>query len=339
MNAKRWTAVVIAIGVFFSSLLFSFTVKFVMDSYSSSGIMDEFMIMMDAPGEIVLHEGALDERIAVIDVRGVIMDTYGGYFSGPQYNHQYTLSVLEDMKYDDSVKAILLRVDSPGGGVYESAELSDKIYEVKEARDIPLYVVMESMAASGGYYISAYADKIYGTKETITGSIGVIMSGFNYTGLLEKIGVEDMTIKSGAMKDVGSGAREALPEDIEVLQGLVDGMYERFVDVVAEGRQLDREYVYTLADGRIYDGVQAKENKLIDEIGYYEDALQNLMSAYELENAQVVMYTPMEQNFISQWFMGMTEFMNFGSEIQVGNVEIPSSWKENSGFMYMYRGY
>ncbi len=337
MNSKRWIAVGLSIVVFFSSLVISFVGRILTQDAEKTSFWEE--LMKDSIAETVIREGAYDERIALFNVRGVIMNMEESYFSVPQYNHQRILESLETVKNDETIKGIILRVDSPGGGVYESAQLSDKIREVKAARDIPIYVVMESMAASGGYYISAYADKIYATNETITGSIGVIMSGMNYAGLLEKMGVEDMTIKSGDMKDVGSSTREITQKDLDVLQGLVDSMYERFVDVVSEGRDLDRDYVYEIADGRIYDGAQAKDNGLVDDIGYYEEALEDFEVEYGLENAQIITYDQVELDMFSQWFMKTSKIVNLGQEINVGNIELPATWKEKSGFMYMYRGY
>ncbi len=337
MNSKRWIAVGLSIVVFFSSLVISFVGRILTQDAEKTSFWEE--LMKDSITETVIREGAYDERIALFNVRGVIMNMEESYFSVPQYNHQRILESLETVKNDETIKGIILRVDSPGGGVYESAQLSDKIREVKAARDIPIYVVMESMAASGGYYISAYADKIYATNETITGSIGVIMSGMNYAGLLEKMGVEDMTIKSGDMKDVGSSTREITQKDLDVLQGLVDSMYERFVDVVSEGRELDRDYVYEIADGRIYDGAQAKDNGLVDDIGYYEEALEDFEVEYGLENAQIITYDQVELDMFSQWFMKTSKIVNLGQEINVGNIELPATWKEKSGFMYMYRGY
>jgi protease-4 len=337
MNSKRWIAVGLSLVVFFSSLVVSFVGKILTQDVDTTSFWEEFM--SDAISETVVREGSFDERIAVFNVRGMIMNMEESYFSVPQYNHQRILESLDTVKNDDTIKGIILRIDSPGGGVYESAELSDKIREVKEARDIPIYVVMESMAASGGYYIAAYADQIYATNETITGSIGVIMSGMNFAGLMDKLGVEDMTIKSGEMKDVGSSTRELTEKDYEVLQGLVDSMYERFVDVVSEGRDMEREDVYELADGRIYDGAQAQKNGLVDQIGYYEDALEDFETAYGLENAQIITYDQAELDMFGQLFIKTSKLMNFGQEINLGNIELPATWKEQSGFMYMYRGY
>ena len=337
MNTKRWIAVGLSIVVFFSSLVVSFVGKMITQDVDTSSFWEE--LMSDTLNETVLREGNMDERIAVFNVRGTIMNMQESFFSVPQYNHQRILESLEAVKSDETIKGIIIRIDSPGGGVYESAELSDKILEVKKEREIPIYVVMESMAASGGYYIAASADQIYATTETITGSIGVIMSGMNYSGLMDKLGVEDMTIKSGDMKDVGSSTREVTEEDLEVLQSLVDSMYERFVDVVVNGRGLERDYVYALADGRIYDGAQAQENGLVDKIGYYEDALEAFELEYSLQGAEIITYDQVELDMFGQLFMKTSRLLNSNQEINIGSIELPATWKEKSGFMYMYGGY
>ncbi len=178
MNYKRWIAVGLSVVVFFSSLIISLVGKTLSQSMEEAGAKTFLQEMMDnSLSENVLRQGNVDERILVVNIRGTIMNVEDSFLSVAQYNHQQILESLDKVKEDETIKGIMLRIDSPGGGVYESAELSDKIRQVKEARDIPIYVSMESMAASGGYYIAADADQIYATKETITGSIGVIMGG------------------------------------------------------------------------------------------------------------------------------------------------------------------
>lgn len=276
MTNKRWIAVGLAMVIFVVSLIIPATVKQIIGETEKEpvNVLKDFV---DGRTNIkVLEDGDPKSRIAVIDISGVIMDQQASPFGIDGYNHGRILGNLEKIKEDESIKAILLRINSPGGGVYESAELSDKIIEVKDARDIPVYTVMESMAASGGYYIAANSDKIFAQTETITGSIGVIMQGFNISELMDKLGVQDRTIKSGNLKDLGSTTRKNTEEELEVMQNLVNNMYERFVDTIEIGREMSREEIYKIADGRIYDGSQALENGLIDELGYYQTALDGL---------------------------------------------------------------
>ena len=192
-----------------------------------------------------------------------------------EYNHQGFLDQLDAILNDDTVKGIVLSVDSPGGGVIESAEIHRKLVQIKEERQIPIYVSMGSMAASGGYYIAAPADKIFAQRETITGSIGVIMQSYNYEKLAEKVGIEFETIKSGEHKDMFGGARASTEEELAMLQEMIDESYEDFVDVIEEGRDMTEAEVKKVADGRILGGTQAVKAGLVDEIGKEEAALQH----------------------------------------------------------------
>ena len=163
------------------------------------------------------------------------------------------------IKEDDTIKAVVLQVNSPGGGVVESAQIYDKIKEVQEEIGIPFYVSMGSMAASGGYYISAPADKIFVNKETMTGSIGVIMESVNYGKLAEKYGVDFVTIKTGPYKDIMSPTRDMTEDERAMLQDMINESYESFVDIIEEGRGMTEAEVKKVADGRIMNGRQAIE--------------------------------------------------------------------------------
>ncbi|GMA54604.1 hypothetical protein GCM10025857_59610 [Alicyclobacillus contaminans] len=198
------------------------------------------------------------------------------------------------------MSAVLLEVNTPGGGVYESAEIAKEIQKI-QADDIPVYVSMKNMGASGGYYVSASADKIFATSETLTGSIGVIMSGMNFSELMENLGIEDQTYKSGPLKDMGSALRKPSEEDEQVMQEYVDNSYDRFVEVVADGRDMSEDQVREVADGRIYDGQQAEDNGLVDEIGFPEDTLETLKEDEQLQNAQVFEYDVATTGFDRTW--------------------------------------
>lgn len=341
MNAKRWTAIGLSLVVFISSLIISAAGNWFIGGDEGEVLTLWEELFAVGLSETIQRDGDPFNRIAVLDVSGIILNTSSGYLSVPEYNHAKMLNDLETIRNDTTIKAVILRVNSPGGGVYESAELNAKMNEVMAEKDIPLYVVMESMAASGGYYIAANAEKIFASADTITGSIGVIMSGLNYSGLMEKYGVSDLTIKSGDLKDMGSPTRPTTDRELEVLQGLIDSMYERFVDVVSEGRNMDRDMVYSLADGRIYDGYQAKEAGLVDELGFYEDALKDLETAYGLENAQIISYELTQLNLLSDMLINTSRFLNPRQNIDVNlsGIELPTSWQEQRGFMYIFGGY
>lgn len=334
MTTKRWLAIGLAIAIFAGSQIVRSAVKLFapQDEEVTRNLLNDFL--NDATGVTVLEDGDFTQRIAVLDISGGIIDQAASPFAVDGYNHQKILADLEQIKADETIKAIILRVNSPGGGVYESAELTDSIVEVQEERGIPVYTVMENMAASGGYYVAANSEKIFAQTETITGSIGVIMQGFNISELLEKLGIEDMTIKSGSLKDLGSANRENTPEELAVLQDLVDNMYERFIDTVESGRDLSRDEVYALADGRIYDGAQAVENGLVDELGYFDDALIDLKESYDLTNAQVISYNANELDWLNSFLFKIQAIMpNQTSPLPEINTK-----DEAPQFMYMYRG-
>lgn len=238
--------------------------------------------------ETVVETGDENNRIAVINIEGVIQDvpaSQGFFGSQAGYNHQLTIEALKNIIEDDTTKAIILNVNSPGGGVYESAEIHKYLVEAKE-KGKKIYSAMGNMAASGGYYVSAPADKIFATNETMTGSIGVIMQSVNYHELAEKYGVKFETYKSGEMKDMLSPTKETPESEKEYVQSIVDSMFDDFVQVVADGRGMSEAEVRKIADGRIYLGSEAMKNGLVDEEGYFDDAL-NALKEEVGKNSQV----------------------------------------------------
>ncbi len=223
-----------------------------------------------------------EDYIAVVTVQGTIQEqTETGIFDVPVgYQHITTLDYIDNLMSDSDNKGILLYVDPPGGTVYESEELYLKLKEYKEQTGRPVWDYMAHYAASGGYLISMAADKIYANPNTTTGSIGVIMSGFDMSGLYEKLGIRYFSITSGAYKD----SSRMTEEQMAIYQTQVDEYYNKFVGIVSEGRGMDEETVRTLADGRVYTANQALENGLIDEISLYEDmtaAMSSELGAYE----------------------------------------------------------
>jgi protease-4 len=203
-----------------------------------------------------------EDRIALIRVEGVIMDS------------QTTVAELKRFSESPSIKAIVLRIDTPGGGVVPSQEIYDAVKRVRNKSNKAVIASMGSVAASGGYYIAAATDRIVANPGTLTGSIGVIMETANVEGLLQKIGVEGVVIKSGKFKDVGSPLRKMSSEERGLLQGVMDDVHRQFIEAVAEGRSLELRTAQALADGRIFTGRQAKEVKLVDELGDLDDAIQ-----------------------------------------------------------------
>jgi protease-4 len=191
---------------------------------------------------------------------------------GPIITSKDTIEELKTYRKDNSIKAIILRVESPGGGVAPSQEIYEEVK--KTAKEKPVVVSMGAVAASGGYYISAPATKIVANPGTLTGSIGVIMEIPNIKGLMEKIGVKTEVIKSGRYKDIASIFKDMEPEQRKILQSVLDDVHEQFIKAVAEGRKLPVNQVRELADGRVFTGSQALQLKLVDELGNMEDAIE-----------------------------------------------------------------
>jgi protease-4 len=196
-----------------------------------------------------------------------------------------------DLARKSEVRALVLRIDSPGGTVTASDLLYREILRFKEERSVPVIAQFMGIAASGGYYAAMAADRLIAQPTTITGSIGVIFSGLNLAGLFEKLGVEDQTLTAGDRKDSGSPFRPMRPEERAQLQTILDGLHARFLEVVAKGRPgLPPQRIAELADGRIYTAAQALENGLVDEIGYLPDAIRAAERAAGLESSVVVAY-------------------------------------------------
>ena len=200
-------------------------------------------------------------RIQVVDIEGELVD------SRP---------IIEQLKrYEDvkSVPAILLNVDSPGGGVAVSQEIYTEVKRLREKKKKVIVTYMSSVGASGAYYLSAPSDKIVANPGTVVGSIGVIAEWVNYGDLLAWAKLKDVTFKTGEFKDTGTPTRELTDREKAYFQGLIDDMYVDFVEAVAAGRKMDVEDVRALADGRVFTGRDAREKKLIDQIGNFQDAV------------------------------------------------------------------
>jgi protease-4 len=218
------------------------------------------------------------EKVGVIEIVGVIT------------NSRETLEQLKRYREDDDIKAIVIRVDSPGGVVGPSQEIYREIMRTKATKKV--IASMGAVAASGGYYVVAGADGIVANPGTITGSIGVIMEYTNFEALFEKIGLSAVVIKSGQFKDTGSPVRDMTPEEETILKDFVDRLHQQFVSAIAEGRQLDLAKVQALADGRIYTGQDAKDIGLVDRIGNLADAVEWAGRLAGIEGRILTVYPP-----------------------------------------------
>jgi protease-4 len=219
---------------------------------------------------------ALGDRVGVVEVNGVISDS------------KEVIGWIKSFVDDEGVKAIVLRIDSPGGGVGASQEIYREVAKAKGVK--PVVASFGGVAASGGYYVACGADKIMANPGTITGSIGVVMQFANLEELFKKIGYKGYVVKSGAYKDVGSPFREMTPEETELLQGVIDTVHQQFIRAVAEGRKLPMEKVAAIADGRIFSGEQARALGLVDELGNLEDTIDMAAKMAGIKGRPVVVY-------------------------------------------------
>ena len=198
--------------------------------------------------------------VGLVEVKGIILDP------------QETVKQLNDFAKNDKAKAVVLRIDSPGGVVGPSQEIWSAVKKLKKKKNV--VVSMGSVAASGGYYIAAPASLIYANPGTITGSIGVLMKFSNLEGLMDKVGMKAFTLKTGRYKDVGSPARKMTDDEKAMLLSVIENTHSQFVKAVAEGRKLPEARVRELADGRIFSGEQAMGYKLVDKLGTMQDAIE-----------------------------------------------------------------
>jgi protease-4 len=218
-------------------------------------------------------------QIALVRIEGVIMDA------------DEPVEQLRTFAENEAIRAILIRIDSPGGAVVPSQEIYDEVKRIRDEGRQKVVVSMGAVAASGGYYIASASDRIVANPGTLTGSIGVILEMPNFEGLMKKIGVESTVIKSGAHKDLISPFRKMGEEERLILQRVMDDVHDQFIQAVAEGRGLEKNTVAAIADGQVFTGRQAKDEGLIDELGTFEDAIKITGELAGIEGRPVVVET------------------------------------------------
>jgi protease-4 len=267
--------VLIGLGVIAALLIFFFILLFLIGHYSGRKT----------------SRFAFGDKIAIVEVRGVITQSSG------------VIEELQQYLADDGVKAIILRIDSPGGGVGPSQEIYREIMRIKSNSKRKVVTSMGSVAASGGYYIASASDLIVANPGTITGSIGVIMQFSNFEDLLKKIGIKGVVLKSGEHKDIGSPFREMTPEEKRIMQEVLDNVHQQFIQAVADGRKLDRSKVAQIADGRILTGEQAKNLGLVDQLGNLQDTIDITAKLAGIEGKPNVLYPPKKRFSIWELLM------------------------------------
>ena len=245
-------------------------------------------------------EGSSENKVAIISIKGILSnESAESLFIEKPSIVEIVKQQLEQAAGDTNVKAVLFEVDSPGGGITASDIIYNQITKFKTDTKKKVVVYMQDVAASGGYYISSAADAIVAHPTTITGSIGVIMPLVNVAELISRYGIKDNSIASGDMKEIGSPFKPMTTEESLVLKDIIDEMYMQFVNVVSTGRKLDIEAVKKLADGRIFSGSQARDMKLVDELGNFQDAIDAAASLANIKGKPFVIYP--EKRGVSLW--------------------------------------
>ena len=300
-------------------------------------------VFITLPGVEPLAEktvgGKGDDKILLIDISGIIKDGDTGSVLGMKSKPNLTARIREELDLaaaDKKVKAVVLRIDTPGGSVTTSDVIAHEIERFKAKKKAPVVAQLMDLATSGGYYIAASADRIIAQPTSVTGSIGVIAFSVNASGLMEKIGVTNQTIKSGDLKDIGSPLRPMTEEDRRVLQSVINSMYDRFLDRIIAGRpdRFTRDELKAFSDGRILTAQQALELKLVDSIGYLDDAIEGAKKDAGIKEARVVTYSEprsYKNNIYSKFGLAA------GDEIPKGLlVNIDAGRLSDLGMQFMY---
>lgn len=256
-------------------------------------------------------------NVALIKVYGVISDeAAGGPLSSAEgANANKLITSIKNARENEGIKAILLRINSPGGTAAASQAVYEELMRTRQDTDIKIIASLGDVAASGGYYIASAAHHIVANPSSVTGSIGVIVRTQNVSSLLDKIGVQTSTIQSGPLKDILSPFRETKPEERQILQGVVNESYQQFLDAIVAGRGMSLDKLKPLADGRIYTGTQAKEKNLVDSLGNYYDALE---TTAELAN---ITGDPKVRDFGKSSLFG-----DFGPFLSQSSSPVPTEW-------------
>lgn len=330
MNKKRWISlavIVVLLIVYIRTDVMSGTKTATTENWGDS-------LNLLSSGESYrteTYQEGIGQTIAILNVNGTIADTSDSLSSGTDtYNHPIFLSEIEDAFTNPDIKAIVLAINSPGGGVYESDQIYQKLTDLKARYPKPLVVYMGSMAASGGYYISMPADRIIANKYTMTGSIGVIMETYNYSQLAEKVGIQEVIFKSGKNKDILNPMREITAEEKQIMQAMIDEYYGYFVDIVSQGRKMDRQTVLKVADGRVYTATQAKALGLIDQISDLDGAISEAAKMINETNPKVIQYKNENLFNLNSLLSLSTQFNISGIKEELQNSAVPTA-------MYLYR--
>jgi protease-4 len=295
------------------------------------------LIPATKPLEEKVLEGKGKPKILLVDLDGVISfkdETDGLQLKSRPSKVAFFREALLKAADDPRIAGVIVRINSPGGGVTASDTIYHEIMNFKQKRKIPVYAYIMELGTSGGYYVASASDRIIASPTAITGSIGVIAMKLNIEGLFSKIGVSEETYKSGPKKDFWSPFRPSTEEEKRMLQGIIDGLYMRFVEVVYSNRQkvMAEQAVKNLADGRIFTAGQALESRLIDQVAYLDEAIDIMKRSLNIEQAKVVTYSrpkTFKSNIYSETPLPGGQVINL---ISINGSELSSF----SGVQFMY---
>ncbi len=288
----------------------------------------------DRPLEEQVVSGRGRDKILLLDLSGLMLEApRGGLWSllGKTVGPGRVMEELDKAGKDNRVKAVVLRINSPGGSVSAADMIYHAISRFKEERQVPVVACFMGLAASGGYYVAQAADEIVAHPTTLTGSIGVVAMKFNVKGLMNKVGLEQDTVKSGPWKDFWSPFRPAGEAEKQMMQAIIDDFHRRFTEVVGRSRRLSKKELEKVADGRIFTAAQARDLHLVDRVGYLEDALEIARKRAGLVAARVVRYNRPDAYRPTAYSLGPELFGDLGPQflyLYGGGADFPLGFQE-----------
>src|SRR6201988_3983933 len=260
--------------------------------------------------------GGFGDRIGVVDLDGVILSP------------QPVVDELKKFGDDDSIKAIIIHVNSPGGGVAASEEIYREVKRVRDEKHKRIVASIETVGASGAYYVSSATNKIYADNGSVVGSIGVIAEWVNYGELLQWAKLKDITMKAGEFKDTGSPTRDMTPAEREYLQGMIDNMHSQFIKAVADGRKMKFEDVKSIANGKVWTGQQALPMKLVDQLADFQAAVEDTAKAVNIKGEPVLVRPEKDRKTLSALFFGdISEWIPTREKLMDHHVGFYYMWK------------
>lgn len=290
---------------------------FLIASFAVAGIFIFFLLVVFTAG--MFRTGSfvsVGDKLGILEVEGPIVDS------------RRMIDQIKEFRERSNIKAVVVRIDSPGGGVGPSQEIYSELKAL--AKEKPLVVSMGSVAASGGYYLAVAGERIFANPGTITGSIGVIMSFPNYQELMGKVGIQTEVVKSGRFKDIGSTTRSFSEADRTLLQGMIDDVHQQFVEAISEGRHMPIDRLQPFVDGRIFTGRQAKEIGLIDELGTLSDAIKYAATVAGMDDDPDLVYSEPEKINLIDRYLQNTASRYLGINLKMKNAIGPQ---------YLWNGY